>query len=155
MPDDVGPYGDDVELADELAELIVAGPKRATAGALADYEHAGIPVPQTGTLSIVTDGSGQPRALLRNTDVRVGPFESVEEEFAWDEGEGDRSRQHWLTRHEGYFRRILPLLGLEFSPQMPVVFARFEVVHAEQGRSATPSPGVESVVPFSDARTES
>jgi uncharacterized protein YhfF len=130
-PTAIGPYGDSVELADELLGLIVGGPKRATAGALADYERARAPLPERGTLSIITDGSGLPRALLRTTDVRVGPFQSVDDEFAWDEGEGDRTRQDWLTQHEQYFRRILLPLGLEFDPQMPVVFVRFEVIHAD------------------------
>jgi uncharacterized protein YhfF len=34
LPEVVEPFGDSAELADELIELVVHGPKRATAGAL-------------------------------------------------------------------------------------------------------------------------
>jgi uncharacterized protein YhfF len=56
---------------------------------------------------------------------------SVDDSFAWDEGEGDRSRRSWLDDHEAYFRRYLPTIGLEFSWDMPTVFERFDVLYAE------------------------
>jgi uncharacterized protein YhfF len=125
------PFGDSVELADELIALIVDGPKRATAGSLAEYELAGDPLPVVGGLSIATDGAGRARALLRTTDVRIGPLSSVDDAFAWDEGEGDRTRAMWLADHTGYFARVLPALGLDFDDEMPTVFERFEVLVVE------------------------
>ena len=41
-------FGTGGEMADELAALVLAGAKRATAGALWSYEHEGDPLPQTG-----------------------------------------------------------------------------------------------------------
>ena len=41
-------FGDSPELADELLGLVINGPKRATAGAVADYEAAGDPIPTVG-----------------------------------------------------------------------------------------------------------
>jgi uncharacterized protein YhfF len=127
-PTSVEPFGDSVELADELIELVVHGPKRATAGALVDYEREGVPVPTPGDLWIATDGAGRARALLSTTEVRVGPLSSVDEAFAWDEGEGDRTRASWLADHERFFRRYLPAIGEQFHPDMPTVFERFEVL---------------------------
>jgi len=83
-------FGDSVELADELVELILHGPKRATAACVAEYEAARAPLPRIGDLFVATDGAGQPRAVIKTTDVRVGPLSSVDVQFAWDEGEGDR-----------------------------------------------------------------
>ena len=100
VPATVEPFGDSVELADELIELVVHGPKRATAGALVDYELEGAPLPEPGTISIATDGAGRARAVLRTTEVRIGPLTSVDESFAWDEGEGDRRREWWLAVHQ-------------------------------------------------------
>ena len=94
-------FGDSVAMANELASLVVEGRKRATAGLLAEYKAEGEPLPQLGDLSIVIDGSGAPACLIRTTDVRVGPLESVDEQFAWDEGEGDRTREGWLAEHRG------------------------------------------------------
>jgi uncharacterized protein YhfF len=130
-PDAVERFGDSAELADELLALVVHGPKRATAGSVAAFERAGVPLPSVGDHWVVVDGAGRPRAVLRTTDVRVGPLSSVDDVFAWDEGEGDRTRASWLADHEAYFRRELGSFGLEFDPEMATVFERFAVVHTE------------------------
>jgi uncharacterized protein YhfF len=130
-PETVEPFGDSVELADELIELVVNGPKRATASARVEYELEDDPLPAVGALSIATDGSGRPRAVLQTTEVRVGPLRSVDDAFAWDEGEGDRTRADWLAGHEDFFARFLPTIGCEFTPEMATVFERFDVLYAE------------------------
>jgi uncharacterized protein YhfF len=124
-------FGDTVELADELLELVARGVKRATAGAVADYEAEGEALPSVGDLSIVTDGAMRPRLVLEVTDVRVGPMSSVDDQFAFDEGEGDRTRASWLDGHSWYFRRAYARLGLEFHPDIPLVFERFAVRYRE------------------------
>ena len=138
QPSAVEPFGDSQELADELIALVVDGPKRATAAALADFEHDGAPLPEPGGLSIATDGRGIARAVLRTTEVRVGPLSSVDDAFAWDEGEGDRTRRMWLEDHEGFFERYLPSIGVAFEPDMPTVFERFEVVYSESLTNDSP-----------------
>jgi uncharacterized protein YhfF len=67
---------------------------------LADFKRYALPSPVPGGLSIATDGRGMARAVLQPTDVRVGPLSSVDDSFAWDEGEGDRTRGSWLSDHE-------------------------------------------------------
>jgi len=127
----VWPFGDSVELADELIALVLDGPKRATAGSVAEDEHEGEALPQVGDLEIVTDGSMRPRAVLRYTDVRIGPLSSVDDAFAWDEGEGDRSRTYWLDAHTRFFSRFLPTIGIAFDPDMATIFQRFDVLYQE------------------------
>lgn len=129
---EAGAFGDTVELADELIALVIDGTKRATAGAVAGYEAAGEPLPEVGELWIVTDGSMRPRAVLETTEVRVGPLSSVDEAFARDEGEGDRTREGWLDAHTWYFSRTLARIGVEFDADIPVVFERFEVRYREE-----------------------
>jgi uncharacterized protein YhfF len=131
MPRTVEPFGDSVALADELLGLVVDGPKRATAAALVEYELEGTSPPEPGVIWIATDGEGRARAVLRITDVRIGPLTSVDESFAWDEGEGDRTRDWWLAAHHEFFRRYLPTIGVDFDPDMQLVFERFEVLFAE------------------------
>ncbi len=130
-PGDADFFGDHVDLADELLELVIRGPKRATAGAVLDFELEGTPIPTVGDRWVVCDGTGRPRAVLTTTEVRVGPFNSVDDEFAWDEGEGDRSRDDWVRGHENFFRRYLPTIGHEFRDDLPVVFERFELAYHE------------------------
>jgi uncharacterized protein YhfF len=124
-------FGDHVEMADELLALILDGPKRATAGSVAEYEHEGAPLPEVGDRWIACDGRGVPRAVLRATDVRVGPLSSVDGRFAWDEGEGDRSLEYWLAEHTRFFQRTYAELGLPFGPDIPIVFERFEIAYTE------------------------
>jgi uncharacterized protein YhfF len=131
LPATVEPFGDSADLADELIDLVVHGPKRATASALVDYEREDMPHPHPGMISIATDGTGRARAVLRTAEVRIGPLSSVDASFAWDEGEGDRTRASWLADHEEYFRRYLPTIGVDFDPDMATVFERFEVLFAE------------------------
>jgi uncharacterized protein YhfF len=131
IPQTVEAFGDSAELADELIELVLWGRKRATAGALADFEHDGAPPPVPGDIWIASDGSGHARAVIRVTDVRIGPLSSVDEQFARDEGEGDRTLKWWIEAHESFFRRYLPTIGVEFHPDQMTVFERFEVLFSE------------------------
>ena len=126
-----GCFGDTVELADELIELVLHGDKRATAGALEEFGATGELLPVVGGYCIATDGAMLPRAVLYTTDIRIGPLSSVDEQFAWDEGEGDRTRAWWLEAHTWYFTTTAERTGIEFRPDMPTVFERFTVTYQE------------------------
>ena len=65
------------EQADALLALVLDGTKTATASALADYEATGEPLPEVGTLGILLDGAGHPRALIETTEVGVVAFGEV------------------------------------------------------------------------------
>ncbi len=121
-------FGDSVELADELIGLVLHGPKRATAGLVADFAVVGEPLPRIGGHWIACDGPGAPRAVLRSRELRIGPIESVDDAFAWDEGEGARTRADWLHQHRRYFIRTCAARGEEFTEAHEVVFERFAVV---------------------------
>jgi uncharacterized protein YhfF len=123
---DVFTFGDSPEMADELAGLVVNGPKRATAGLSADFDDE--PLPEVGAHSIVLGGDGQPVCVIRTTEVQVKPLRDVDEAFAWDEGEGDRSLAYWLDAHVGFFTRMCAARGELFSEEMPTVFERFALV---------------------------
>jgi uncharacterized protein YhfF len=98
-------FGDSAELADELGLLMRHGPKRATAGLVQAFVAQDEPLPQVGDRCLVLGGDGRPLAVVRTTDVRVGPLSSVADRFAWDEGEGDRTRAWWLEAHTRFFNR--------------------------------------------------
>ena len=125
LPPPAWSFGASRAMADELVTLVLDGTKTATSSALADYEAAGEPVPEVGSLGIVTDGAGRPRALVATTDVRRARFDEVDEEHARLEGEGDRSLAHWRAAHEEFFTAT----G-SFTPTMDVVLERFRVVYA-------------------------
>ena len=122
-------FGDSPRLADELLALVLDGTKTATSTALESFDHDGEPMPAVGDLSILLDGAGWPRALIRTTSVETVPFAEVSEELAAAEGEDDLSLDSWRREHEVYFRRVLEGTGTAFGPELPVVVERFEVIH--------------------------
>lgn len=122
------PFGSGSEMADELLELVLSGRKRATAGALWSYEHEGEPVPAPGDYSIILDGTGRARCVIRTTHVEIVPFSDVDEAFAAAEGEGDLSLEYWREGHWKFFSQELAGFGRSPEPGMPVVCERFEVV---------------------------
>lgn len=139
-PDDQPPpawaFGATPEQADESLRLVADGIKTATCCPLRDYQAEDEPVPQPGTLSIVLDGSGRPRALVRDVDVRLVRFDRVDEEHAYAEGEGDRSLAHWQAVHEWFFIEYDSNVR-GFSRDMLLVLERFELLVFEP----EPAPG--------------
>ena len=129
-------FGYGVDQGDRLLACVLDGPKRATTGALATYEAEGEAVPVPGDYSVILDGHGVARCVIRTTRVDILPFEEVDAAFAYDEGEGDRSLEYWRSVHWAYFVRELAGLGLEATPDMPVVCERFEVVYRSSGEAA-------------------
>jgi uncharacterized protein YhfF len=121
-------FCDNEKDADELAELVCAGQKRATASALWVYEREKQPLPQMGDLSVILDWKGEARCIIQTTRIDILPFDEVSTEFAWTEGEGDRSLAHWREGHQRYFTRELEGIGMAFAQHIPVVCERFEVV---------------------------
>lgn len=131
-PPSVEQFGDHPELTDELLDLVLNGPKRATAGLVAEYVAEGQPLPRVGSHWIACDSTGAPRAILRSVELRVGPFPSVDERFAYDEGEGDRTLAWWKDAHARYWTRTGERMGFTWTEDMDIVFERFEVVWRSQ-----------------------
>ena len=75
---------------------------------------------------MMLDGEGCPRFIWRTTEVTIKPLSEVDEAFAWDEGEGDRTRDWWLNAHRRYFARQASRQGFELNDE--ILFERFEVV---------------------------
>ena len=126
-------FCDDQASANKLAELVLSGRKRATAGSLWAYELDKEPLPRVGDLSVITDWEGRARCVIRTTSVEVVPFNAVTPEFAATEGEGDGSLEYWRKVHWEFFTRELEGTGREPLPDMPVVCERFEVVFGPAG----------------------
>jgi len=42
-----------------------------------------------------------------------------------------RTREWWLAAHQQFFARYLPTIGVDFSPDISMVFQRFEVLYTE------------------------
>jgi uncharacterized protein YhfF len=131
-PDYFG-FGGEPELADELAELVLAGKKRATTSLPIEFTSLCEPLPTVGDLSIIVRGDGSPAAIIERTKVSTVPFESVGEEFATVEGEGDGSLAYWRDAHARYFSGVCTRLGGHFGADTPVLCQVFRVIWASPG----------------------
>jgi uncharacterized protein YhfF len=126
-PDAFG-FGGEGEIADELAALVLAGKKRATASLPMEYTSVGEALPKTGDLSIILNGIGSPVAIIERTSVEVMPFHAVTAEFAATEGEGDGSLKYWQEAHAGYFDQVCERLGGKLEATTPVLCQCFKMV---------------------------
>ena len=95
----VVPFGDSPAMATELAALVVERRKRATCSLVRDYSKAPDTLPRVGDFVVVVEGNGVPQCIWQTTDIEIKPLSAVDDQFAWDEGEGDGSRVWWLNAH--------------------------------------------------------
>ena len=111
-------FGDSPALADELLELVVKGVKTATCSTEDEPNTS-----TSGERWVVLDGSGTPRCVIESVEVSYRRYNEVDAAFAHEEGEGDRSLNHWRDAHRRYFTRI----G-RFSEDMMLMCERFRLV---------------------------
>lgn len=93
-------FGDNPTLADELAALVLNGRKCATCWAAADGM-----LTEIGKQTIMLDGAGRPRAVVKTVELSLRRFGEVDATFARDEGEGDLTLGYWQKAHRTYFSR--------------------------------------------------
>ena len=122
-------FGDSLELAEELGQLVVSGVKTATSSSLWMWEAEGTLLPQPGLLSIILDGRDQPICIIETIEVFVCRFNTVDEKFARDEGEGDLSLAYWREAHKKFFTRQLAKIEKIFTEEMPLVCERFRIIY--------------------------
>lgn len=142
VPPPAWAFGRTPQEADDLLALVLAGRKTATASAHWLYRHQGEHLPRPGDLSILLDGRGRPRALVRTTAVEVVPFDEVGAEHAACEGEGDGTLASWRQVHEDLFRAELEAAGGRFRPDMAVVLERLELLHPHHREVAVDEPAL-------------
>ena len=75
----VGSFGDSPRMATELADLVMAGIKRATASLASDYGEGGEPMPKPGDFVMMLDGDGHPRLIWRTIEITIKPLSEVDE----------------------------------------------------------------------------
>jgi uncharacterized protein YhfF len=121
-------FGDAPEMSTELAALVVSGRKRATCSLARDYANPPATLPKVGDFVVVVDGQGKPQCIYRTMQIEVKPLIAIDDQFALDEGEGDRSRASWLDDHRDYFARQAEREGFAMHDMIEAVFERFEIV---------------------------
>ena len=118
------------EAGDELARLVLAGKKTATASAYIAYQTENEPLPQLGEYSVVLFDSGEAACIIQNMGVSLVPFSEVSAEHAYREGEGDRSLEYWKRVHREAFEPDYAAAGLPFEEDGLCVLEEFELVYS-------------------------
>ena len=120
-------FGDGPGLADELAALVLAGKKSATCWAAREGSKT-----RVGKQWVVLNGAGVPVAVIETIELTQRRFDEVDEAFAFDEGEDDRTLASWRRAHRNYFGR-----QGSFAPNMLLYCERFRLVARIDTNAAT------------------
>jgi uncharacterized protein YhfF len=118
----------DEKSANHCADLVLQGEKRATAGLKWSYEAEGESLPETGQLTVITNWDGVPQCIVEVTAVEIMPFNKVSANFAYEEGEGDKSLDFWRRVHWEFFSQECEEIGKTPSQDMEVVLEKFKVI---------------------------
>ena len=118
------------EAADEILAALLRGDKRATTGLRCLYELEQEPLPKVGQYSVILDSNGLPHCITRIINIEITKFRDISEEYAFIEGEGDKSLKYWKDAHREVFtRECREDAGIEFNEDMECVCEYFEVVY--------------------------
>jgi uncharacterized protein YhfF len=127
----VDDFADTPEAATKVGKLVRDGIKTTTSSLLWGLEHDGEPLPKTGDISVVVDGNGNPLCVIEMMEVEIRPFTTVDEQFAFEYGEGERTLAYWLSDNWDFHSRWCREIGREPSASMPIVFQRFRLLYPQ------------------------
>jgi len=119
----------DEKNANLCAGLISIGQKTATCSLKYGYEYDDEPIPVIGHLMIVNNWDGAPICIVEITSVEQCKYSDVTAEFAFLEGEGDRSLEWWKKAHWSFFAKECEELNIEPCEDMMLVLEKFHVVY--------------------------
>ena len=125
-------FCDNKKDADECAELVVKGIKKATATSLWWFKKNNEPLPEIGNQYVVKDWEGNAKAIIEVTKVEKVPCNQVSAEFAQAEGEGDKSLRYWKEVHEAYYTREMKPYGEEFNENMIIICEHFKTIFTKK-----------------------
>jgi uncharacterized protein YhfF len=93
-----------------------------------------------GDICLVVDGEGDPLCVIEMIDVEIRPFNTIDEQFAFEYGEGERTLAYWLSANWDFHSRWCLEIGREPSESMPIVFQRFRLLYPQNDQlSSEPS----------------
>ena len=119
----------DEKNANLCAELISIGQKTATCSLKYWYGSDDEPMPTIGHLMVVTNWDGTPICIVEINSVEESKYSDVTAEFAFLEGEGDRSLEWWRKAHWDFFVKECEELNVEPCEEMMLVLEKFHVVY--------------------------
>jgi len=125
----VDQFADTPEAATAVGKLVRDGVKTTTSSLVWGLEQIGEPLPSVGKIELIVDGDGDPLCIIELMEVAIKPFNAVDEQFAFEYGEGDRTLAFWRRDNWEFLSRWCVAIGCTPSETMPLVFQRFRVLY--------------------------
>ncbi len=125
----VDQFADTPEAATSVGQLVRAGIKTTTSSLLWGLQHLGLPLPTVGKVELIVDGEGEPLCIIELTEVEIKPFHAVDEQFAYEYGEGERTLDAWCRDNWDFHSRWCVDIGRVPSETMPIVCQRFRLLY--------------------------
>ena len=122
-------FYDNEQEANECANLVVKGIKRTATPALLQLQFNNEILPKIGDFLVITDWSKTAKCIVKITKVKLKPFFSIDQEYAQNSGEGDKSLSYWKKAHWEYYTRELEKFNRKPTESMIVVCQEFEKVY--------------------------
>ena len=121
-------FSDNKKDADECTELVVQGIKQATSPSVWWFQKNNEELPRSGDLAIITNWEGEPKAIIETVKVEIVKFKNISPEYAFIEGEGDRSLEYWKKVHWEYYTKEMKEHGEFPTQEMEIVCEYFEKI---------------------------
>lgn len=121
-------FCDKEEDANECAELVVKKIKQATSPSVWWFKKNKESFPKVGDIAIVTNWYGEPKAIIKTTKVEIVKFKDISSEYAFTEGEGDRSLDYWKIVHWNYYKGEMEEFGESPDEEMGIVCEYFVTI---------------------------
>lgn len=121
-------FCDNEKDANECAELVVKGIKQATSSSVWWYDKYNEVFPKPGDLAIVTNWAGMPKAIIQIRKVEIVKYNDITPEYAFIEGEGDKSLDYWKKVHWDYYSNEMKDFDDDPTEEMEIVCEYFETI---------------------------
>jgi len=122
-------FADTPEAATKVGQLVQLGIKTSTSSLMWGLEHVGEQLPQVGDLGVVADGEDNPLCVIEVTEVEIKPFNTIDEQFAYEYGEGERTLAYWRSDNWEYLTRQCEQIGCVPSEAMLLGCQRFRLLY--------------------------
>lgn len=121
-------FCDNKKDADECADLVVKKIKRASSPSVWWFMKNNEVFPKVGDLAIVTNWEGEPKAMILTTKVEIVKLKDITPEYAFIEGEGDKSLEYWKKAHWEFYTNEMKPYNESPNEEMEIVCEYFETI---------------------------
>lgn len=109
---------------EKLISLVLSGDKRATTSLYSEFIEDKKSLPKIRERSIILHDNNNDACLIEIEKVIITEFKNITDDFAFIEGEGDKSLEYYRNEHYKIFKKI----DLNFNDESKVVFEMFKVI---------------------------